>query len=158
MMQSSTGAETPARTQVAKRTKLIAGATALVCIFSATRAYATCVHSSDPWAVVHAQDKAYNAHDVDAFAECYADDIVISNLAGTKRFVGISALKKRYAFLKTAPRHFHTIFAKTIVAGPIVVVLERAIDPPKKNWPKESIAIFEVRKGRVAHVWFAPHK
>jgi len=130
----------------------------LVCAFLATSAYAACGISSDPWAVVHAQDLAYNAHDVDAFSECYSNDIIISNLAGEKPIVGIPALKGTYSFLKTAPKGFHTVYLNKIINGPIVIVLEHAVDPPKKNWPEKSIAIYEVCNGKIVRVWFAPHK
>lgn len=138
--------------------KLIAAAMALSCGFLAPSAHAGCGNSSDPWAVVHAQDLAYNAHDVDAFAECYSNDIIISNLAGEKPIVGIPALKGTYSFLKTAPKDFHTIYLNKIINGPIVIVLEQAFNPPKKNWSEKSIAIYEVRNGKIVHLWIAPHK
>jgi hypothetical protein len=88
-------------------------------------AYAGCVKSTDPWAIVHAQDVAYNAHDVDAFADCYSDDAVIEGLSSTHPpIVGIGQLKQTYAFLKTAPRGFHTKFINKIIVGPIVIVRE----------------------------------
>ena len=130
-------------------------------------AYAACVESTDPWAIVHAQDVAYNAHDVDAFADCYADDAVIEGLSeGLSRthppIVGIAAIKEKYQFLKTAPKSFHTKFINKIIVGPIVIVHEVAVggpaDWPRPDWHKESIAIFEVRNSKVVHVWFAPRK
>jgi hypothetical protein len=129
----------------------------------AATAQADCVQSSNPWDIVHAQDVAYNAHDVDAFAACYSDDIVIEGLSSHKApIVGIAALRDAYKFLRTVPTGFHTEFINKIIVGPIVVVHEIALggtaNMPKPDWPPESIAIFEVRNSRVVHVWFAPTK
>jgi hypothetical protein len=126
-------------------------------------AAAGCIRSFDPWEIVHAQDVAYNAHDIDAFAACYADNVVIEGLSKKHPpIVGIAALKEAYKFLRTAPAGFHTQFINKIVVGPIVVVHEVALggtaNMPKPDWPAESIAIFEIRDSKVVHVWFAPTK
>ena len=41
-----------------------------------------CGKSTAPEAVVQAQVEAYNAHDIERFVQCYADDITIHDLSG----------------------------------------------------------------------------
>lgn len=48
---------------------------------------------------VQAQLDAYNAHDVAAFARCYAQDVRAYDAQGTTLFEGIDALRARYAAL-----------------------------------------------------------
>jgi uncharacterized protein (TIGR02246 family) len=52
--------------------------------------------SRDP---VQAQLDAYNAHDVEAFAACYAADVKIFDATGTLVTEGTDALRARYAAL-----------------------------------------------------------
>lgn len=119
---------------------------------------ATCSStSSDPAQVVNAQFAAYNAHDVDAFAACYADDVSIISLDGKRPPIkGITALKQVYAFLNKEPKTFRVEIIKRMVNGPIVVDVERVYGlPPGKHLP-DMIAMYEVRNGKVLNAWFPP--
>ncbi len=132
-------------------------------LFYSTITCAACIDSADPWTIVDAQDAAYNAHDPEAFADCYSDDAVIEGLPPTGRsLIGNIAIRERYQFLKTAPKNFHTKFINKIIVGAFVIVHEVALggpeDWPKPDWPKESIAIFEVRNKKVVHVWYPASK
>lgn len=46
--------------------------------------------------VVARQVEAYNAHDLEAFASCYADDVVVTSGAGDVLLSGIAALRQQY--------------------------------------------------------------
>lgn len=115
--------------------------------------------SSAPKAVVLAQHKAYAAHDIDAFAACYSDDVIITFLSSDRKpVIGIAALRARYGKrFKLAPKGFHSEYLNEIANGPIVVVLERLVDG-RAGWPKKDVAMFEVRNGKIVHVWFPPYK
>jgi hypothetical protein len=117
----------------------------------------TCGHSTDPAQIVQAQVDAYNAHDIDAFAACYADDTTLIDLSGKRPPVhGMAALKTTFAFLKTAPKDFHVDILQRSVNGPIVVDQERLIGlPPAKGQP-QAFAVYEVRDGKIKNVWFPP--
>ncbi|MFC4763138.1 nuclear transport factor 2 family protein [Dyella koreensis] len=119
---------------------------------------AACGKSADPAAVVQAQVDAYNAHDIDAFAACYADNVTISDLSGKRPEIkGIDALKKAYAFLAKVPKAFHVEIVQRAVTGPTVADYERVIGlPPEKGQP-EALAVYEVRDGKILNVWFPPH-
>ncbi|TCV97830.1 hypothetical protein EC912_101847 [Luteibacter rhizovicinus] len=122
-------------------------------------ASATCGTSTDPAQVVDAQLAAYNAHDVDAFAACYAPDVSIYDLTGKNPVHhGIAELKKTYAFLKTVPAAFRADIVTRIVNGPIVVDHERILGLPADKGTPEAVAVYEVRDGKILNVWFPPKK
>jgi hypothetical protein len=113
--------------------------------------------SADPVDVVQAQIDAYNAHDVDAFASCYADNVIVSDLSGKRPpIAGIPALKKTYAFLVKKPKAFHVAIIQRATSGPIVVDHERVIGLPVDKGQPEAIAVYEVRNGKIQNVWFPP--
>ena len=116
-----------------------------------------CGNSTDPQQVVQAQDNAYNAHDLDAFAACYADDITIIDLAGKQPTLhGIPALKKEYGFLTKVPKAFRVEIVKRIASGPVVVDHERVLGLPADKGKPESVVVYEVRNGKIANLWFPP--
>lgn len=118
-----------------------------------------CGNSSDPVTVVNAQVDAYNAHDVDAFAACYASTIRIQDLSGPGKqsdFQGLDELRKRYSFLTRMPKDFHVQVVQQMVSGSVVVNLERVFGRPNGKPPMDVIAIFDVRSGKIASVWFPP--
>jgi uncharacterized protein (TIGR02246 family) len=116
-----------------------------------------CGTSTDPARVVQAQVDAFNAHDIDAFAACYADDVTVTDLSGKDPVIkGIPALKKTYAFLAKMPKQFHVEIVQRAVTGPIVVDRERAIGLPAGRGQPEAMAIYEVRHGKIQNVWFPP--
>jgi uncharacterized protein (TIGR02246 family) len=119
----------------------------------------TCGHSDDPTQVVQAQVEALNAHDVEAFAACYAPDVTITDLSGKDKPVhGIPDLKNTYAFLAKMPKDFHVEIVQRSTSGPIVVDHERAIGLPGNKGQPEAFAVYEVREGKIQHVWFPPAK
>lgn len=119
----------------------------------------SCGDASDPASVVDAQVAAYNAHDVDAFAACYAADVRIHDLSGRNPLRrGQAELKKAYAFLHKVPDGFRVRIVRRIVSGPIVVDHERVLGLPEKEGTPEAIAVYEVRGGRIEQVWFPPKR
>ena len=116
--------------------------------------------SSSPDDVVQAQVDAYNAHDVDRFASCYADDVTLKSLAGDRPDVkGIEALKTTYKFLTTAPKEFGVEVVKRVVNGPIVVYLERVHGRAANSTaPTDSSVVYEVRNGKIVSAWFPPRQ
>lgn len=111
--------------------------------------------STDPVQIVQAQVDAYNAHDIDAFATCYADNVTITDLSGKRPvIVGIAALKKTYAFLAKQPKAFRVAIVQRMANGPTVVDHEKMLGLPADKGQPEAIAVYEVRDGKIQHVWF----
>lgn len=133
-------------------------ATALAALsFHAMAACGNTDATSSPAQVVEAQVAAYNAHDVEAFAACYADDVSVVDLSGKRPEVkGQAALRQAFAFLGKVPRDFGVDIVKRVVNGPVVIDLEHLHGlPPGKQMP-DSIAVYEVRDGKIARLWFPP--
>ncbi|HJR72023.1 MAG TPA: nuclear transport factor 2 family protein [Luteimonas sp.] len=126
---------------------------------AAPAAAASCGNSAAPEKVVQAQLEAYNAHDLDTFVACYADDVTIHSLSsGKPPRKGLRTLREDYIFLKEVPKDYRAERANRIVSGPIVVDHERIRGLPPERGVPEAIAVYEVRDGKILNVWFAPRK
>ena len=124
----------------------------------ATAACGSTTATSRPEEVVQAQVVAYNAHDADAFADCYADDARLVGLTGKRPPIeGKAAIRRAYASLFAGePKGFGVDILKRTVSGAIVVDLERTHGLPAGKQLPDSFAVYEVRDGRIANVWFPP--
>ncbi|TBR36391.1 hypothetical protein EYV96_17060 [Dyella terrae] len=108
---------------------------------------------------MQAQVEAYNAHDIDTFASCYAPDVTITDLSGKRPVVtGTEALKKAYAFLATMPKAFHVDIVQRVVNGPVVVDQEQVLGLPADKGKPRALAVYEVRNGKILHAWFPPRE
>ncbi|KGI78063.1 nuclear transport factor 2 family protein [Oleiagrimonas soli] len=127
-------------------------------VYSATAATCgTTTATSSPAEVVQAQVDAYNAHDIEAFVACYAEDARVIDLSGKRPEVkGQAALKQTFAFLGKVPKNFGVDIVKRVVDGPVVIDLEHLHGlPPGKHAP-DSLAVYEVRNGKIVKLWFPP--
>lgn len=116
-----------------------------------------CGTSNDPAQVVQAQIDAYNTHDIDTFAACYAENVTITDLSGKRAATkGVPALKSTYAFLAKMPKEFHVEILQRVVTGPIVVDKERVVGLPAGKAQFDAMAVYEVRDGKILNVWFPP--
>jgi uncharacterized protein (TIGR02246 family) len=106
-----------------------------------------------PEAVVQKQVEAYNAHDLEAFAACYAPDIEFRTMAGTVNpEKGLAALKKGYGELFKAYPALRVKILKRITQGAFVIDQEQAEGMGPK--PITVTAIYEVSGGKIVRVWF----
>ena len=115
--------------------------------------------ASTPTQVVQAQVDAYNAHDVEAFTACYADDASLIHLSGERPPIqGKDAIRKAFGFLSTQPEAFHVEIVKRVATGSVVIDEEHLHGlPPGKHLP-DAFAVYEVHGGRITKVWFPPAK
>ena len=135
---------------------------ALAALLGAAASQADCVPAGvepSPTAVVDAQFKAYNAHDVEAFANCYANDVRMSYLDGKHPdIVGRDAIRKTFAYLAHAPKEQGVTLVHRIVTGPTVIDQEHVVGLPSGKSLPDLSAIYEVRDGLIVKVWFPPAK
>lgn len=135
-------------------------AVALLSVAASPAKAASCGHTtatSSPTDVVQAQVEAYNAHDLEAFAACYADDARVIDLAGKRPDVsGQAALRKAYGFLGKVPKAFGVDIVKRVADGPIVIDLEHLHDVPGGKPIPDAFAVYEVHNGKIATLWFPP--
>lgn len=107
-------------------------------------------------APVEAQLLAYNAHDLEAFLEPYAEDVVLHATEGDSAKVlrGKPAMRAAYAWLRSAPPGFRAEIVSRSVMGRYVIDHERVVRPGRD--PVEVVAIYEVAGGRIVSVRFLP--
>jgi len=97
---------------------------------------------------------AYNAHDIDAFAACYTEDVQVYDLKTNElRTSGRDALYKDYAALfERFPAVNATVTSRSIVGD---VAFDREVVTGFGEAPVHAMAIYEVEpSGLIAKVWF----
>lgn len=108
---------------------------------------------TDPVAVVQAQLDAYNDHDVERFAACYAEDVeVFRPPAAEPAIRGRAALADYYARNRFNIPALHAELVGRLAFGNKVVDQERitGLEPPM---PPVG-AVYEVLDGKIRRVWF----
>lgn len=101
-----------------------------------------------------AQLDAYNARDIEAFVACYTDDVSARHLLTDEVIVeGKAAFDARYRSYFEAHPDLHGRLDNRIVKGNVVV--DRETVTGVRADPIEAIAIYEVRDGLIARIWFA---
>ena len=101
-----------------------------------------------------AQLTAYNAGDVDAFAACFAEDVVLLDLkSGEERGRGRDELHATYgALFERAPELCARVTDRSVVGN---VVFDREVVTGRGSAPLHAMAIYEVAEdGLIARVWF----
>ncbi|HEY8572022.1 amidohydrolase family protein [Phenylobacterium sp.] len=108
-----------------------------------------------PEALVQRQLEAYNAHDLEAFAATYAEDIEIFDLPGAAAGrTGKAALRETYGPLFQRLPQLRCEAAHRVVEGPFVIDQEVCRPTPQAR-PRRATAIYQVENGRIRRVWFA---
>ncbi len=102
---------------------------------------------------VNRQLPAYNARDVDAFAACFAEDVVILDADGKELARGREALRDRYATLFEASPDLHADVVARIRVDRFVVDEEKVSGTPKGT--VHAIAIYRLAEdGLIERVQF----
>ena len=107
-------------------------------------------------ALAQRQLDAYNGHDLDAFAACYAEDVQVLRLAtGQVLCQGRDALRAQYAELLAPTSTIHARLADRMVLGRFAVDLERVTGRGADDRTLGAIAIYEVNDDDlISRVWF----
>ncbi len=105
-----------------------------------------------PIELAQAQLDAYNAHDIEAFLACYAEDVIVGELpAGNVSYVGRDAMRQRYTPM-FAKATVHAELTDRKDMGQVIVDCEHVTGVP--GAPIIAIAIYEMRENEIARVWF----
>lgn len=103
-------------------------------------------------ALVQRQLNAYNARDIDAFLEPYADDVELYDYASGKLLgKGKDAMRKDYAFFKQVPE-LHCEIKARIQQGNIVIDKERVTGFGNKA--VEAVAVYHIANNKIVKVYF----
>jgi hypothetical protein len=93
----------------------------------------------------------YNARDIDAFLEPYADDIEIYTFPNTLRSKGKDEMRKSYeAYFQKTP-NLHCELKNRIIQGNTVIDKEYITGTGK---PFEAIAIYQIENNKIKRVYF----
>lgn len=102
---------------------------------------------TSPLTVVQAQLDAYNAQDLDAFCDCFADECVLAELNGEITTAGLPAIRERYAALFRQYPGNYAQLVNRIAVGDIVIDHE---DIERSAGVRVELAmIYTVRDGKI---------
>jgi imidazolonepropionase-like amidohydrolase len=107
--------------------------------------------SESPEAIVQRQVNAYNARNIDAFLDTYADDIELYDFHSNSPDKGKETMRKNYGEMFKQTPNLYCEIEKRIVIG------NKIIDKEKVRAGKETIhavAVYEVEKGKIKKVTF----
>lgn len=104
---------------------------------------------------VDRQVDAYNAHDIDAFAACYADDVVILNSSGIELTRGQAQLREQYGRWFGTNPELRAVVVSRIEIESFVIDAERVTGTP--DGAVQAVAIYHVSDvGLIDRVQFLP--
>lgn len=102
--------------------------------------------------IVQAQVEAYNAHDLEAFAACYAEDIQMFRMPAAEPMIsGKAQLKEFYGTNRFMSPALHAEIVNRIVLGNKVIDHERITGIQKD--PVEVVVIYEVQNSLIQRAW-----
>ena len=101
---------------------------------------------------VDAQLAAYNARDVEAFAACYAEDVVIEDAEGNVLARGRAEVREQYGPFFTTTPDLHAEIDTRIRIGSHVIDEERITGVGPE--PMHAVAIYHVTDGAIDRVRF----
>ena len=99
------------------------------------------------------QLNAYNARDIDAFLEPYADDVELYTLSDKLIGKGKDAMRKQYAGMFAKTPILHCELVNRMVVNNTVVDQERVTFAADRE-PVQAIAIYKIEGGKIKKVYF----
>ncbi|WP_252259868.1 nuclear transport factor 2 family protein [Erythrobacter aurantius] len=102
--------------------------------------------------LIERQVETYNAHDLEGFVACFAENAVLTDLASGRVFAsGRDQIRKAYsATFARLPRAGVTITQRTAIGGVVVDVERIHADG------SHAVAIYRVAEGAITHLWLVP--
>ena len=111
--------------------------------------------SQTPEAVVVRQLEAYNAHDMEAFAAAYTEDVELYDFpASLREPKGKAGLKVHYAKRFKENPDLHASAKDQILSGPYVIHREKVTGLAGSKEPLEVVVVYLVKGGLIQKVWF----
>lgn len=101
--------------------------------------------------LVQQQLNAYNAHDLDAFLEPYADDVEIYDFPAKLLSKGKEQMRKDYLFITQTPKLYCRLQNRVVQGNMVIDHEEVTFGGPK---PVHAVAIYIIEKGKIAKVYF----
>jgi hypothetical protein len=101
---------------------------------------------------VERQERAYNAHDVDAFVACYAEDVVIEDADGNVIMSGRDDMRERYGRLFAGSQDVRAEVVTRIRIGSYVI--DEELVTGRSGRDVHAVAIYRLGTGSIDHVRF----
>lgn len=101
--------------------------------------------------IVQKQVEAYNQKDLNAFMDCYSDDVKIYTFPHTLDVEGKAKMREQFAQFFNSAQTLHCTIVKRIVKG------NRIIDEESVQYNTTTfsgVAIYEVKDGKIISVTF----
>ena len=105
-----------------------------------------------PTILAQQQLNAFNAHDLEAFLEPYAEDVEIYTFPSTLEMKGKVEMRKNYQFVTQLPKLYCNLINR-IVQDNMVIDQEEVFGFGEK--PVYGIAIYIIEKGKIKKVYFS---
>jgi hypothetical protein len=102
--------------------------------------------------VVQKQADAYNARDINAFADTYADSVKFYNFPDKFLGEGKEFIRKGYTNLFAHDFKLHCDITKRIVQGTTIIDQENITISDKSHF--DAVAIYQVENGKIVKVFF----
>ena len=113
----------------------------------------TFLHAS-PVMLVQKQLNAYNARNLEAFLEPYADEVEIGKVGGKTEKMNKDKLKSDYSFINTV-KYLYCRILNRIVVGNTVIDQEEVWLSPKPENLIHAAAVYLIRNGKIVKVLFS---
>lgn len=110
--------------------------------------------NNTPVMLVQQQLNAYNAHDLDAFLEPYAEDVEIYSTNGTLQMNGKEEMRKNYTFITKFPDLYCRLVNRIVMNNTIIDHEEIWLSSKPVNL-RYGVAIYVIEKGKIKKVYFA---
>ncbi|KPC54072.1 nuclear transport factor 2 family protein [Amantichitinum ursilacus] len=111
----------------------------------------------DPAALIQAQLDAYNAHDIDAFVACYAEDVRAAVWpSDATRLQGRIAFAGYYRLHRFNRPNLHAELVNRIVFGHVVI--DHEIITGLDQLTVEVVAMYQIKDGLIASVHFVEYE
>lgn len=111
------------------------------------------LYSPSPADLAQQQLNAYNARDIEAFLEPYAEDVALYNFPNEPISVGKERMRRSYSALFERAPDLHCELIDRIVMGNTVIDQER-VTFQEGEPPLNAIAIYKIEEGKIAEVYF----
>lgn len=103
--------------------------------------------------LAQAQLEGYNTRNIEAFLAPYAEDVALYSFPQKLQYMGKAEMRKVYTGMFNDLPDLHCTLVNRMVQGDVVIdqesVVFRSGEPPLK-----AIAIYKIRNGKIAEVYF----
>ncbi len=109
------------------------------------------VSEESPSKIVQKQVDSYNAGDLDAFVNCYSENVVVRRFPADTLYVGHEKMRKNYSSLSPENKVYNVEVVKRIIIGNKIIDQEKVTGNGKVQM---QVALYEVNNGKISSMTF----